>query len=160
MGRWVITGEVERYTLLCGEMGHYWGDGEVHTVVWGDGSLLGRWRGAHCCVGRWSLLGRWRGAHCCVGRWVITGEVERYTMLCGEMGHYWGGGEVHTVVWGDGSLETTPLPQHRMYCITGTRKGLVDMPYRFRISGISMRLFVIMNMTIINCAPTFISPIG
>ena len=33
------------------------------------------------------------------------------------------------------SLEATPLPQHRMYCITGTRKGLVDMPYRFRISG-------------------------
>ena len=32
------------------------------------------------------------------------------------------------------SLETTPLPQHRMYCTTGTRKGLVDMPYRFRIS--------------------------
>ena len=88
MGRWVITGEVERYTLLCGEMGHYWGGGEVHTVVWGDGSLLGRWRGTHCCV----------------GRWVITGEVERYTLLCGEMGHYWGGGEVHTVVWGDGSL--------------------------------------------------------
>ena len=74
MGRWVITGEVERCTLLCGEMGHYWGGGEVHTVVWGDGSLLGRWRGTHCCV----------------GRWVITGEVERYTLLCGEMG----GGEV------------------------------------------------------------------
>ena len=32
------------------------------------------------------------------------------------------------------SLETTPLPQHRMYCITGTWKGLVDMPKRFRIS--------------------------
>ena len=32
------------------------------------------------------------------------------------------------------SLETTPLPQHRMYCITSTWKGLVDMPYRFRIS--------------------------
>ena len=33
------------------------------------------------------------------------------------------------------SLETTPLPQHRTYCITGTWKGLVDMPYCFRISG-------------------------
>ena len=38
------------------------------------------------------------------------------------------------VAWIIVSLETTPLPQHRMYCITGTRKGLVDMPYRFRIS--------------------------
>ena len=32
------------------------------------------------------------------------------------------------------SLETTPLPQHRTYCITNTWKGLVDMPYCFRIS--------------------------